>query len=68
MIRVTIGGMSCEHCVQNVREVLEALDGVESAAVSLEKGEALIEGEAGDEAIRAALEEEEYAVHAIVRR
>ncbi len=67
MIRVSVEGMSCEHCVQNVREVLEALDGIASAAVSLERGEALLEGEAGDDAIRAALEEEEYAVHAIVR-
>ncbi len=67
MIRVSVEGMSCEHCVQNVREVLEALEGIQSASVSLERGEALLEGEVGDEAIRTALEEEEYAVHAIVR-
>lgn len=67
MIRVAVEGMSCEHCVRNVREVLEGLDGIQSASVSLENNEAILEGEASDEAIRAVLEEEEYAVPAIVR-
>lgn len=67
MIRVSVEGMSCEHCVRSVREALEGLEGVAKVSVSLEDGEALVEGQIGDDAIRAALEEEEYAVPAIVR-
>ncbi|MDR1443261.1 MAG: cation transporter [Treponema sp.] len=32
-----IEGMSCEHCVQHVKEALEGIGGVKSAKVSLKK-------------------------------
>ena len=67
MIRVSVEGMSCEHCVRSVQEALESLEGVASVSVSLEDGIALVEGQVSDDAIRAVLEEEEYAVPAIVR-
>lgn len=37
---VNVKGMMCEHCEMHVRKALEALDGVESAEVSHEKGTA----------------------------
>lgn len=67
MIRVSVEGMSCEHCVRSVQEALESLEGITSVSVSLEDGAALVEGQVSDDAIRAALEEEEYVVPAIVR-
>lgn len=39
---VNIKGMMCEHCEMTVKKALEALDGVESADVSHEKGTAVI--------------------------
>ena len=67
MIRVSVEGMSCEHCVRSVQEALESLEGIASVSVSLEDGAALVEGQVSDDAIRAAFEEEEYVVPAIVR-
>ena len=34
-----IEGMSCNHCVNHVKEALEGLDGVKEASVSLEKNQ-----------------------------
>ena len=67
MIRVSVEGMSCEHCVRSVQEALESLEGIASVSVSLEDGAALVEGQVSDDAIRAVLEEEESVVLAIVR-
>jgi len=67
MIRVSVEGMSCEHCVRSVQEALESLEGIASVSVSLEDGAALVEGQVSDDTIRAVLEEEEYVVPAIVR-
>ena len=67
MIKVAIAGMSCDNCLRHAREALAALAGVEAVEVSLEPGEARIEGTVGDEAIRAALDEEDYQATAIVR-
>ncbi|MEE2873964.1 MAG: heavy metal-associated domain-containing protein [Candidatus Latescibacterota bacterium] len=67
MIKVLIEGMSCENCVGHAREALATLPGVVSVEVSLEPGEARIEGVVEDEAIRQVLAEEEYTATAIVR-
>ena len=67
MLRISVEGMSCDHCVLSVQEALESLEGVASVSVSLEDGIALVEGQVSDDAIRAALEEEEFAVSGIVR-
>ena len=40
-----IEGMSCAHCVQHVKETLEAVKGVKSAAVSLKDKTAAVEHE-----------------------
>ena len=39
-LTLKINGMMCQHCVMHVRKALEAVDGVESVDVSLEKNEA----------------------------
>ena len=69
MIRISIDGMSCQHCVHHVREALAGLEGVKVLAVSLEKGTAEVETEekVKEERINAALAEEGYEVTAIVR-
>ena len=41
-ITLTIGGMSCGHCVSAIERVLKALDGVQSAVVSLDNKNAQI--------------------------
>ena len=48
-----IEGMSCAHCVQHVKEALEAVAGVKSANVSLQEKTAAVEH--GDEVNLAAL-------------
>lgn len=41
-----ISGMSCGHCAARVQKALEGVEGVQEAAVSQEKGEAVVKGEA----------------------
>ena len=62
-----IEGMMCGHCEARVKKALEALPGVESAEVSHEKGEALVHlsGQESDEALKKAVEEQDYIVKEI---
>jgi copper ion binding protein len=59
-----IEGMSCEHCVKHVTDALEEIDGVSSAAVSLEGKSAAVEHGDGVslEALKAAVAEAGYEV------
>jgi len=57
-----IEGMMCPHCEARVKKALEALDGVESAVVSHEAGTAVVTGSAGFEAMKAAVEAQDYKV------
>lgn len=59
-----IEGMMCPHCEATVKKALEALDGVDSAAVSHEAGEAVVTLSADiDNAIlQKAVEDKEYKV------
>ena len=61
---IKIEGMGCQNCVKHVKEALEALDGVKSADVSLEKNSAVItlSKEISDEAIKSAIEDAGYSV------
>lgn len=62
-ITVNVEGMSCQHCVANVKGKLEALDGISEATPSLEAGNVVIEGSNLDmEAIRQAISEAGYTV------
>jgi len=49
-ILLKINGMSCEACVSHVKKAIEAVQGVRSAAVSLEKREATVQHEGADPA------------------
>lgn len=41
-IKLQISGMSCQHCVKTVTDVLTELEGVQRAKVNLRKGEAVV--------------------------
>ena len=58
---VTIEGMMCAHCAAHVEKALNALPGVK-ATVDLAAGTAAVEGDAADDAIRAAVTEAGYTV------
>jgi|COG998Drversion2_1049125.scaffolds.fasta_scaffold190678_2 copper chaperone len=62
VIKLSVTGMSCEHCVGAVRKALSVVDGVEAVVdVSLERGEAIVEGKPEIAALIAAIEEEGYS-------
>ena len=54
-IKLNVSGMTCNHCVMHVTKALNAVSGVDRVAeVSLDRGEALVEGGAdADELITA---------------
>lgn len=54
---ISISGMHCSHCVNAVTEALKALPGITSASVSLEKNEAVIEGNVPDNLLKEAIED-----------
>ena len=61
-----IEGMMCAHCENRVKKALEAVAGVESAQVSHEQGTAIVTGDnLQDDALKAAVEAEDYTVTSI---
>ncbi len=60
MLRLKVEGMSCNHCVMAVKKALERVPGVERAEVSLERGEALVEGKPELKALLEAVAQEGY--------
>jgi len=60
MVKLKVEGMTCNHCVMAVKKALSRVPGVERAEVSLERGEALVEGNADPKALIRAVEEEGY--------
>ena len=59
-----IEGMMCGHCEARVKKCLEALAQVEEAAVSHEKGTAVVRlnGELADDVLKKAVEDQDYKV------
>jgi len=57
---LNITGMTCNHCVGAVTKALQAVPGVEKAAVNLESGTARVEGKASPDALIRAVEKEGY--------
>lgn len=59
-----IEGMMCGHCEARVKKCLEALEGVEEAVVSHEEGTAVVtmKTEVSDEALKKAVEDQDYKV------
>ncbi|MDO5376798.1 MAG: heavy metal translocating P-type ATPase [Clostridia bacterium] len=64
---LSIEGMMCGHCEARVKKALEALPEVEQAVVSHEAGTAVVtlKQEAEDEALKKAVEDQDYTVTAI---
>ena len=62
-----IEGMMCGHCEARVKKALEALDGVESAEVSHEKGTAIVslKADVADSTLKQAVEAQDYKVKSI---
>ena len=62
-----IKGMMCGHCEARVKKALEALDGVTEAAVSHEKGTAIVtmSTEVADDVLKNAVEAQDYEVTGI---
>jgi len=57
---ITVGGMSCEHCVKAVTEAVKALPGVGGVKVNLKKGVAEVKFDGGKivfESIKEAIRE-----------
>jgi copper ion binding protein len=62
-MQLTIGGMSCEHCVRAVTQAIEKVDGVKSVKVNLKKGKADIKSEnVNIEAVKKAVADAGYTV------
>ena len=62
MTKLSISGMTCDHCQRAVKSALESVEGVQSASVDLDAGTAQVVGEADLNALVAAVEEEGYQV------
>ena len=62
MITLKIQGMTCNHCVNHVKEALAGVPGVQGPVeVSLALGEAKVPGAADPQALVAAVVEEGYS-------
>jgi len=65
--KISISGMSCEHCVKHVSNALQELSGVSKVEVNLAGKHAIVElsADISDDAIKAAIDEVGYEVTAI---
>lgn len=57
-----VQGMTCGHCARSVTEEITGLEGVSAVDVDLEKGVAVVSGDAAPEAVTAAVVEAGYEV------
>ena len=64
---LSIEGMMCSHCTGRVEKALRAVSGVEDVAVSLENKNAVVKAaeSVGAEALKAAVEAQDYPVTAV---
>lgn len=62
--QITVTGMSCEGCEQNVEDALEDLPGVTAAEADHESETATVEGDADDDALVQAVEDAGYEASA----
>ena len=60
MIKLAIDGMSCGHCTAAVEKALLATEGVEKVTVSLDPGQAEVEGSVNVGQLIAVIEDEGY--------
>ena len=62
MLDLAVQGMTCAHCVRAVTEAVAGLPRVAAVRVDLAAGAVRIEGDADEQAVRAAIEAEGYVV------
>lgn len=64
---INIQGMMCNHCEASVKGALTAINGVEAAEVSHEKGTAVVTltKEVSDDVLKSAVEAKDYTVTSI---
>lgn len=63
---LSVGGMSCNHCVGRVKKALEKINGVKSAQVSLAEGKAVVTGEQlNPKLLKEAVEEAGYSAEVV---
>lgn len=62
MIKLTVAGMTCGHCVAAVTRAVSEVPSVESVSVDLERGEVTVGGHPDSAAVRKAILEEGYEV------
>lgn len=56
MKTVEVGGMHCNKCVASVTKALSEVSGLSNVSVNLDKGQATFDGDASDDAIKAAID------------
>ena len=61
---ITVEGMSCGGCEQNVEEALQSVPGVESASADRESETATVEGDADADDLVAAVNDAGYSASA----
>ena len=61
---ISIEGMMCGHCEARVKKCLEAIEGVDEAVVSHEKGTAIVKlsAQVDDKVLKKAVEDQDYKV------
>lgn len=59
-----VSGMTCGHCVAAVTRAVQEVPGAGAVSVDLPRGEVSVAGDVDPAAVRAAIEEEGYAVGA----
>ena len=60
-IKLVITGMTCDHCVMRVTKALQSVTGVEGVKVTLDPGEATVEGDVDADLLTAAVEQAGYS-------
>jgi copper chaperone len=64
MLDLKVDGMTCDHCVRSVTRAVRAVPGVGGVVVDLDAGRVTVQGDPDPASVRAAIEEEGYAVAA----
>ena len=59
-VKLSITGMTCNHCVMHTKKSLESVAGVESVEVSLQPGQAQVTGDADPAQLISAVKEAGY--------
>lgn len=58
----SVPGISCDHCKNAIEGEVGGVDGVDTVTVDVPSRTVTVEGDAGDDAIRAAIDEAGYEV------